>query len=279
MEKGPKPFSEEKAKEIMEAEGLEERSKVEQDAFEAGISSTKQKERDNVELLVEKKIQTVKEYFIHSLSHNFTNDVLEGNFGVEEGYGEDTPTISLPIEEIISIIPPEEIKQAAEKGFISRLRRGDFEDIDTAIKIKDKFHLSDDLITSSEVQRLAEEIFGDCVMSCDIEIVDKIRDKFFLPKTSMQKKIKRAIIANLSNGDFAESVEIKKYATDRELFSSEEIKELVSSSKVKQAAEEGFNKNPRGFYGPTVNWNREELKRGDPEWFKEKQKKLNDFFK
>ncbi|EKE21775.1 MAG: hypothetical protein ACD_7C00127G0002 [uncultured bacterium] len=95
----------------------------------------------------------------------------------------------------------------------------------------------------------------------------------------MQKKIKRAIIANLSDGSFAESVEIKKYAIDRELFSSEEIKELVSSSKVKQAANEGFNKNRRGFYGPGVNWNREELKRGDPEGFKMKQKELDDFFK
>lgn len=36
MEKEPKPFSEEKAKEIMEAEGYEERSQAEQDAFEAG---------------------------------------------------------------------------------------------------------------------------------------------------------------------------------------------------------------------------------------------------
>lgn len=36
MEKEPKPFSEEKAERIMEAEGLKERSQVEQDAFEAG---------------------------------------------------------------------------------------------------------------------------------------------------------------------------------------------------------------------------------------------------
>jgi len=205
--------------------------------------------------------------------------VLEGNYTVKEGFDEDAPTITFPIKEIISIIPPEEIKQAAEKGFISRLRRGDFEDIDTAIKIKDKFHLSDNLITSSEVQRLAEGIFANSVMSCDAKTADKIRDKFSLPKTFMQEMIKEAIIANLSDGSFAESVEIKKYAIDRELFSSKEIKELVSSSEVKQAANEGFNKNRRGFFGPGKNWNREELKRGDPEQFKKKQKELDDFFK
>ena len=36
MEKEPKPFSEDKTKEIMKAQGLEERSKEEQGAFEAG---------------------------------------------------------------------------------------------------------------------------------------------------------------------------------------------------------------------------------------------------
>ena len=57
-----KPSEEEikKAENIMKELGLEERSKVEQDAFEAGISSTKQKERDNVELLVEKKFKRSK---------------------------------------------------------------------------------------------------------------------------------------------------------------------------------------------------------------------------
>lgn len=280
MEKEPKPFSEEKAKAIMKEEGLEERSQAEQVAFEAGISSKKQKERDNVESLVERKIQTVKEHYIYSLSHSFTNNVFEGTFVVQEGSNNQAPTIALPIEEIISIIPSEEIKQAAEKGFICRLEVGGSDDIDAAIKIKNKFQLSDDLITSPEVQRLAEKAFETHIVFCETATVDKIKDFFSLPKTFMQEMIKKAIIANLFDGNFAESAEIKKYAIDRRLSSSEEIKELLSSSEIKQAVKKGFDKNSRGgFISAGGNWTREELKRGDPKAFEKKQKELDDFFK
>lgn len=58
MERGPKPFSEEKAKEIMEAEGLEERSQAERDAFEAERDNQKEdmagEEKTSSEIMLEK---------------------------------------------------------------------------------------------------------------------------------------------------------------------------------------------------------------------------------
>ena len=103
-------------------------------------------------------------------------------------------------------LPEEMVQQAAKERLIEHLSWGY---IDSALEIKDKFNLPEEIMKSPRVQQAAKERLIKCLSHGDIDSALEIKDKFNLPEEMVQQVAKERLIKCLSHGDIDSALEIK----------------------------------------------------------------------
>ena len=104
--------------------------------------------------------------------------------------------------------------------------------IDKALEIKNKFNLPDEFLNSYKVQQAAQEGMINRLSYGDVNKVFKIKNKFNLSEVILPEIAKKSLIIVLSDGDIDKALEIKdEFNLPDEFF---------NSSEVQQAAQEGM---------------------------------------
>ncbi len=110
------------------------------------------------------------------------------------------------IENIIKIkdrfhVPEEVIQEAAKEALISHLFKG-YRFIGVALDMINKLYISDDVLSSPEVQDAAEYMLVDCLSMSDVNSAIKIKGRFHFQEQILFEAAKRGLINCLINGGY-----------------------------------------------------------------------------